>query len=108
MKSNKELKIRFVKFFFIGGLNYPLNIFFVWFGTEIIGYNYLVSVAISYLIITIVNFFWHSNYIFQIQKNRVVFVKYISILIFFYLIHITFVKGLTEWFSFYYLLSVIS
>ena len=105
--NNKKLKTRFIKFFVIGGLNYPLNIYFVWFGTEIIGFHYLFSVATAYLIITITNFFWHSSYIFKIQRSRVLFVKYISVLVFFYFIHLGFVKILTDWLTVYYLLSVI-
>ena len=75
MNNNKELRKRFIKFFLIGGLNYPINILFVWYGTEMIGFNYLISVAISYLIITIVNFFWHSSYIFNVQRSKMIFAK---------------------------------
>ena len=107
MNNNKELRKRFIKFFLIGGLNYPFNIFFVWYCTEMMGFNYLTSVAISYLIITITNFFWHSSYIFNIQRSKKVFIKYLSILILFYFIHLGVVKGLTDLFSVYYLLSVI-
>lgn len=105
--SKKEDQIRLIKFFCIGGFNYVLNIVLVWFGTEIMGLYYLVSVAIAYLIITIANFFWHSGYIFKVQRSSVMVVKYIGILALFYFTHIGFVKVLTDWLRLYYLLSVV-
>ena len=72
-----EYQIRLIKFFLVGGLNYPLNLFLVWIGTEIVGLYYLFSVAIAYITITIMNYFWHSNYIFIVQRNRRIFFKYI-------------------------------
>jgi len=105
--SKKEDQIRLIKFFCIGGFNYLLNIVMVWVGTEIMGFYYLVSVAVAYLIITIANFFWHSGFIFKVQRSSAMFFKYIGILALFYFMHIGFVMALTDWLRLYYLLSVI-
>jgi len=105
--QDKIIRTRFIKFFLIGSVNFPLNIILVWFGTEIIGFYYLFSVVIAYFIITVINFFLHCSYIFKIKRNSTVFVRYIIVLAFFYFMHIVFVKILTDQFGVYYLLSVI-
>jgi len=105
--GNKDYQLRFIKFFFLGGMNYLFNIVIIWFETEIIGFYYLFSVANAYLIITVVSFFLHSGYIFKVQRSSAIFFKYIGVLSVFYFAHIGFVMVLTEWLKVYYLLSVI-
>jgi len=107
LEHNSESKTRLIKFFLIGGLNYPVNVILVWFGKEKIGLDYLVSAIIAYSIITITNFFWHSNYIFHSKRSKAIFIKYLSSIMVFYIAYIAFLMILTDWLNFYYLLSVI-
>jgi putative flippase GtrA len=107
VNNKSELRKRLFKFFLIGGLNYPINLALVWFMTESVGINYLISVIISYSLITISNFFWHSGYIFQSTRNKSILIKYLISIVFFYIAYIFIVRILTEWFGFYYILSII-
>lgn len=106
-KDKSEIASRLFKFVLIGGLNYPLNIVLVWLITEIVGFDYLLSVIIAYSIITMSNFFWHSGYIFQSKKNKFIFIKYLISIAFFYIAYIFIVKTLTEQLNIYYLFSII-
>ena len=105
--KKSELRNRLFKFFLIGGLNYPINLALVWFITEEIGIDYLISAIIAYSLITISNFFWHSGYIFQTKRNKSIFIKYLISLVFFYFAYIFLIKTLTEQLNFYYLFSII-
>lgn len=107
LKNKSELTSRLFKFILIGGFNYPINIALVWFITEIVGFNYLSSAIIAYSLITISNFFWHSGFIFQSKRNKLIFIKYLISIAFFYIAYIFFVKTLTEQLNFYYLYSII-
>ena len=105
--NENELRNRLFKFFLIGGFNYPINLAVVWFITDYIGINYLISAIIAYSLITLSNFFWHSGYIFQSKRNKSIFIKYLISIVFFYFAYIFLVKTLTEQFNFYYLFSII-
>ena len=99
-------KIPFIRYIFVGCINYPFNIILVWFGSEIMGLYYLFSVAIAHLIITLLNYFWTSSYIFKAQRSHKVFFKYICSLAIISLMHLLLVKILTDIFDIFYLYSV--
>ena len=105
--NNYHRKARLIKFFFLGVINYPINICLVWFFSERIGIYYLQSVAIANLVIVISNYYWNRRFIFLSDNNKV-FIKYLCIVISFYFCHLILVKVLTDLLGVYYLLSVIS
>jgi putative flippase GtrA len=105
--NNYDRRIRLIKFFFLGVINYPLNICLVWFCSEKIGIYYLQSVAIANLVIVISNYYWNRRFIFIFDNNDKVFMKYLWMVISFYFCHLILVKTLTDFLGVYYLLSVI-
>ena len=104
--NNHHRRVRLIKFFFLGVINYPINIFLVWFFSERIGIYYLQSVAIANLVIVISNYYWNRRFIFLFDNNKV-FIKYLCMVISFYFFHLILVKVLTDLLGVYYLLSVI-
>jgi len=102
--ARKIYQSRFDKFILLGVFNYPLNIFLVWMGKEILGLHYLAAVSISYLLITAEGFFLNS-YIFRVRSGRRALFKYIMALVFFNLLNILLVSFLTQILKVFYLLS---
>ena len=105
--NNYDRRIRLMKFFFLGLINYPLNIFIVWFCSAKIGIYYLQSVAIANLVIVISSYYWNRKFIFRFNNNNRMLMKYLLMVISFYFFHLILVKTLTDFFGVYYLLSVL-
>ena len=97
---------RFFKFTIFGIINYSLNIFIVWFCTEILDIYYIISVSIAYIVISFSSFFLNVRLIFHSQGSCWVFGKYVVMLATFYLLHVGFTKTLTDGLHLYYLYSV--
>ena len=105
--NNYDRRIRLMKFFFLGLINYPLNIFIVWFCSAKICIYYLQSVAIANLVIVISSYYWNRKFIFRFNNNNRMLMKYLLMVISFYFFHLILVKTLTDFFGVYYLLSVL-
>lgn len=104
---SRILNIGFVKFSFSGGAVLLLTLIFTFILTEVIHLHYMISYLIVLMMVTIINYFLATKYIFLTkEKHPKRFFYYIFGLILFYLGDILFTRFLTEILVIYYLISI--
>ena len=100
---------RFIKFCVVGSTGVFVNMFFLWFFTEIAGLFYVISSPIAVELAIINNFIWNNFWTFRQSKNKsqllVKLGKFNIVSIGGLLINVGILLVLTEFFQLYYLIS---
>jgi dolichol-phosphate mannosyltransferase len=68
--SSKNKAKKFLKYNLAGSFQFIVDLFLLWFFTEIIGFYYLVSAFISVVVSSIIGYSLNKNYVFQKSKRN--------------------------------------
>jgi putative flippase GtrA len=66
-KTNSAF-IQFFRYIFVGGAAFIVNLFALWFLTEITGFHYLISAAIGFVLGLITNYILSTAWVFSTHK----------------------------------------
>lgn len=80
LQNTKKHLLRFAKYTFVGFSTFVVDLFLIYFLTEILHINYLISVGLSFIIAVTINYHYSRKFVFR-ETTRELYLGYINFLI---------------------------
>lgn len=107
---NKKNLFEFIKFALVGASGTILNILILWFLTEILGFYYIISEIIAFIISGVNNYIWNKIWTFKESLYKKTLIKYLYFLfisIISLTVNVSILYLLVEFFDMWYILAEI-
>lgn len=99
------VKIKFVRFVFIGAFCTSLNLVLLYLLTSVLGINYIISTLIALIVINMIGFYLNKYYTFKTKREKLLqeLWKYYSVMFSSFLLNLFFMFILVQIFKIWYL-----